>query len=125
MDGLQPDSYSTGNPQINFQFHLLLDDQQVAGYLFKSWDIDTFQPQNPYSALVAYDITSTRTAVDEVPDRSGDATLVVGDTISTWGMATKNPLKLFLDGFLFFEGWVDAENGIVPTQLSGTWTQTF
>lgn len=89
MDGLQPSGFSTNNPQINFQFHLVSNGNQTAGYIFKSWQNDQFQPQNPSSALVAFDVAVTRSSVDEIPDRVDDAEVTVGDSISTWGIATK------------------------------------
>lgn len=123
MDGMQPSFFSTGNPQINFQFTLFVDGSDVAAYLFKSWATGDFQPQEPYSKFTTQEISITRNAIDEIPERVDDAQVAVGDSISTWGIATASPLKLSLNGFTFFDGLVEAERGCPPTTLSGTWTR--
>jgi len=99
--------------------------RSISSFIFKSWQIDQFQPRNSSSPLVAYEIDVTRSSVDEIPERVDDAQVTVGDSISTWGISTKNPCKLQLNGFSFFEGWIEAENGIPSAQPSGTWTRTF
>lgn len=45
MDGLQPNFFSTGNPQINVGFQLIVSGTHVATYMFKCFDVDAFQPQ--------------------------------------------------------------------------------
>lgn len=125
MDGLQPTFFSTGNPQINFQFHLIEDGSQIAVFLFKSWAVDAFQPQAEFSEFIVADIESTELVVDEIPDRVEDAQLTVGESISTWGVATKSTFTLKLNGIVFFEGLVEASAGCPPAVLDGTWTRIF
>ncbi|MCP1850269.1 MULTISPECIES: hypothetical protein [unclassified Bradyrhizobium] len=121
---MQPDFFSTGNPQINIGFKLNVGGMHVATYLFKCFDVDAFQPQASFSELVTQAITSTRTSVDEIPDRVEDVQVTIGDSISTIGVTTRNPLQLRLDGFIFFDGWVEATRGCPSAILSGTWTRT-
>lgn len=46
MDVLQPNFFSTGNPQINVGFQLIVSGTHVATYMFKCFDVDAFQPQH-------------------------------------------------------------------------------
>jgi hypothetical protein len=126
MEGLQPTSYSTGNPQINIQFRLIVNGSDVAGYLFKSWDVDAFQPQEPYSELITESIDYTRVSAEPSLEREDDAQVVIGgDSVTTWGVATRNPFRLSLGGYRVFEGWVDAARGCPGVVLSGTWSRTY
>lgn len=124
MDGLQPIFFSTGNPQINFQFKLLLGGQDIARYFFKCFDLDAFQPQQPFSNLSTQQIITTQFSEGDIPDRVEDAQLVIGDSISTIGVVTRNQMQLRLNGFIFFDGWIDAAAGCPSATLSGTWTRT-
>ena len=126
MDGLQPTGYSTGNPQINIQFRLIVDGSDVAGYIFKSWDVDAFQPQEPFSELNVQSIDYTKTSTEPSLDREDDAQVIIGgDSVTTWGVATQNSFKLSLAGYGVFEGQVEAPRGCPGALLSGTWTRTY
>jgi hypothetical protein len=124
MDGLQPDFFSTGNPQINVGFKVFLGGTDLATYMFKCFDLDAFQPQAPFSELVPQEISSTQTSVDDIPDRVDDAQVVIGDSISTIGVVTRSQFTLRLNGFIFFDGLVDATRGAPSAIMSGTWTRT-
>jgi hypothetical protein len=128
MDGLQPTYFSTDNvgPSgrfIRITFHLVSGGENVVTYLFHSWEVDAFTPQEPASRLSAQEISTTKNSADEIPDRVEDARVEIGESISTWGVVTRNSVVLRLNGFVFFDGWVDAERGSPSGALSGTWTR--
>ncbi|TAL25127.1 MAG: hypothetical protein EPO01_04295 [Aquabacterium sp.] len=125
MDGLQPVSYSTGNPQINVFFHLFEAGRDTHGYKFSSWQNDQFQPQQPAADLQTQDIASTRLTPDEVPERAEGATLIVAEEAPvTWGLPTYRA-RLLLEGMTYFDGRIQCPAGTPPFRLDGTWTRTY
>lgn len=125
MDGLQPTSYSADSPRINFQFRLFVDGNDVAGYLFSSFQMDQFQPEHTPGELKVLEIAVTRSTVDDIPGHETGATLVVVEELPvTWGLPHYR-MRFFLDGFVVFEGVVEVPTGTPPFRLDGFWHQTF